>query len=152
MLFQWGEGVPNPGLVRGYTIADQGEGGTPSSPGQGVPNSCLGQGGYPIQSWPGGTCLGLKYPYHLGLGYLLPGTRAPPQLGLATSLHLERTWDQYPLPQKEHGTSGSIMGWRYYGMDMWYSPCEQTHTCENSTFPILRMRAVIKPLQINIIS
>ena len=38
-----------------------------------------------------------------------------------------------------HGTSGSNKGWK------WGIPpgCGQTHTCENSTLPILRMRAVI---------
>ena len=37
----------------------------------------------------------------------------------------ERTWDQ----------------WKYYGM-RWGTPRVWTDTCENSTFPILRLRAV----------
>ena len=64
-----------------------------------------------------------------------------------------------PLPPKEHGNSGRIMGWRwvpcleatwdqwkYYGMEIWCPlRCEQTDTCENSTFSILWMRVDIHP-------
>ena len=42
-------------------------------------------------------------------------------------------------PQKGHGTSGSVMAWR------WVPPplrCAQIDTCESSTFSILRMRVV----------
>ena len=44
---------------------------------------------------------------------------------------LERTWDQ----------------WKYNGMEMGYPPGEQIDTCEDSIFPILRMRAVMMHLE-----
>ena len=88
----------------------------------GVPHLWLGGLPYP---WPGGT-LTWGTPSHLELGH--------PQEGI---------WEQLlGYPQKGHDTSGSIMGWRWGNSPppRW---CGQTHICENSTFPILRMRAVI---------
>ena len=55
--------------------------------------------------WPGGT----------------PEWGTPPGKGPGTS--------RCSTPWKGRGSSGSIMGWR------WDTPCEQTDTCENSTFP-----------------
>ena len=38
------------------------------------------------------------------------------------------------LRRGAHGTSGSIMGWRYYGTDMGYPlKCGQTHTYETAS-------------------
>ena len=52
----------------------------------------------------------------------------------------EGTWDEsLGYPQKGHGTSGSIMGWR------WGTPpsgCGQTNKQKLLPYPILRMRAV----------
>ena len=61
-----------------------------------------------------------------------PGSEVPPRrhLGSVTGVTPppENTWDQ----------------WKYYGMEMGTPPrCGQTDNCENSTFPILPMRAAI---------
>ena len=45
-------------------------------------------------------------------------------------------------PEKGHGTSG----WKYFEMEMRYALRKQIDTYENSTFPILQMRAVIMGL------
>ena len=111
-----------------------------SSPGQGgYPSPVLGAGGYlgqgisiwdwgtppqPGQDWgPPGTGIPLPawnwvIPPHLLLGYPPPGR----DLGLVTS-----------TPQKEHVTSGSIMGWT------WGKPpslgVDRQDTCENLPHP-----------------
>ena len=93
-------------------------------PGQGVPHAVMaGGGGYPIQSW----LEGVGTPSSPGQREVAPSGK---DMG-----PVEALWngDGYPS-QKGHGTSGSIMGWG--------NPCEQTDICENSTFPILRIRAV----------
>ena len=61
---------------------------TLDSPGQGAP--------YPVQGYP-----------HLGLGYPLKGHGTSDGDGVSPCLGLG-----YP-PQKEHETTGSIMGWRW---------------------------------------
>ena len=82
-------------------------------------------GGYPIRSWlkEGGGYLSSP-----GLGYPPPGTGVPPASDWGTP------------PWKGHGTSGSIMGWRYYGLDMGYPPV--VDKVKTLTSVILRMRAV----------
>ena len=89
--------------------------------GQGVPH-LSSEGGYPIpgQGTPPPT-------FRPGWGSPHPDLAGSPlgrDLGPVTGV---------PLPWKGHGTSGSIMGWR------WGTPpsprCGQTDTCENSTFP-----------------
>ena len=108
-------------------------------------------GGRVSQSCPGGG--GVPSPVLVGLGYNYPGV-LPPGTGVPCPLLL------YPLPgigillskgpgtshwgtrQKGHGTSGSIMDGD--GIPLPPSGCGQTHTCENSSFPILRMRLVIR--------
>ena len=95
-----------------------------------------GGGGYPIPDWEctpswvpphpdlsGGGTPSLDREYHPGLRYPQKGNW---DQSLGYPPPPERTWDQ----------------WKYYGMEKGYPPgCEQT---ENITFPILRMRAVIK--------
>ena len=101
-LARWEGKVSHPWLGGTPSLA----GGTPSWPGQ--------PEGYPILTWPDGGG---------GTPYLGSGIGVPPQEG---------TWDQsLGYPQKGHGTSGSIMGWKYYEMET--SPPEQTDTCENIT-------------------
>ena len=120
-----GGGLPHPILEGCSTIRFWMEGtpsspwgGTPSSPG---PTSSPGWG-YPIQSW-------LQLPHQDWVsptwGWVHPGKDMGPVEVLwdRDGVPTERTWDQ----------------WRYYGMEMGY-PCEQRDTCENSAFPILRVR------------
>ena len=124
LSYPGGEGTPSlaggtPSLARGYPSLDQG-----------IPS---------ILTWLVGTPL---------WGYSQPGLEYPSARTGVTSQ--EGTWNQsLGYPQKGHGTSGSIMGWRwgiplertwaqwkYYGMEMGYPrPCEWTDTCENITFP-----------------
>ena len=117
-----GGGLLHPDLARGVIQ---------SWPGQGVPRPDLA-GGVP-QSWPGGTPSwpdqagggGVLYPGlargvpHPDLARVYPssgqggvlhpdlagGYPPPPRKGPATS--------NWGTPQKEHGTNGSIMGWRW---------------------------------------
>ena len=94
-------------LARGIPHTWLGEGVPPSWPGQGVPYQwgSTTTWGTPILTW----LQGLGYPI-LGTTYPTPGTWVPP----------ERKWDQWKYygmqmsyPQKGHGTSGSIMVWRW---------------------------------------
>ena len=90
--------------------------------------SVLGGGGRP-QSWLGGG--GTPSPDLTG-GYSSPVLVRGPRTGAPTGQDWgtplpERTWEQWP--GQEPGTEVP-------------PACGQTHTCENSTFPIFRMRAV----------
>ena len=97
--------------------------------GGGYPIPGLGVGGTP--SWPGQGYPVMGYPRVWDWGIPLSGTGVPP------------IWD-WGTPQKGRGTNGSIMGWRYYGMEMGYpSALEQTHACENITSRRTTYAAVI---------
>ena len=104
-ILEGGGGYPIPGWGEGYPIP--------------------GQGGYPIPGW-------REYPIPGSGGYPIPGSGGTPYLTGGTlswdwGTPWEGTWDQwlwYPLgrdlwpvtgvpPWKGHGTSGSIMGWRW---------------------------------------
>ena len=93
-----------------------------------------GAGVFPITGqevphpWLGVSPLGLGYPPRKGPGPSNWGTPLRRDLGPVTGV---------PPPRNGHGTSGSIMGWR------WGTPlpkCGQTHTCENSNFPSYYLR------------
>ena len=72
----------------------------------------------PVLTWQEvSPCLGLGYPLRRDLG---PVTGVPPRKNMGP---VEVLWDGHGAPLPNPG-------------------CGQTHTCENSTFPILRMRAV----------
>ena len=110
--------------------------GITSPPGEGgIPHPVLA-GGHPILSWTGG---GYFILFWMGGGGGYPNQSWPKGRPSCLGPILSQG---PPPPQKGHGTSGSIMGWR------WGLPpppgCEQT---ENITFPILRMRAVIRNRQ-----
>ena len=141
----WYPSCPGPGV---YPILTWPRRDTPSCPGwEGVPHPDLA-GGYPILSWRGrGTsswpgqgvpCPGWGVPHTS-----LPGTEVPPRLGL---------W--YPPPpqkepttshsQKWHGTSWSIVGWRWgtpspppCGQTDWrlwkHNPCRTTYAGGSNT-------------------
>ena len=71
----------------------------------------------------------LRYPTPLILYPWIP--YLPDTLSLDT-LPPEGTWDhRYPTPQKGPGTSDTL------------TPCEQTHTSKNITFPQLRWWVII---------
>ena len=117
--------------------------GYPSQP-QGVPHAWLGS--TPMWGSPCPDLAGVPHPWgypihregNLGLGYpmdLRPVTGVPhPRKDMGT---VEVLWDGggYP-PWKGHGTSGSIMGWRWGTLP----GCGQTDACENSTFPSYYVR------------
>ena len=125
-------------------------GGIPSWPGWRIPQSWLegtpswpGWGGYPI----------LGYPNRTGV-LLWPGLVNPPGKDLGsvtwertgTRLPLERTWYQWLGKELVTGVplESTWYQWRGKGHGTGVLPrCEQTDTHENSTFHILRMRAVI---------
>ena len=109
----------------------------------------LGGGGVP-HLWPGGCtwswgtpCPDLAWGY-LVLGYPPSGTGIP-------SLGKGPMTSHWGIPQKDMGPVEVL--WGTPRKDM--GPVEvlwdgvDRHTCENSTFPILQMRAVIKTEQIN---
>ena len=109
--------------------------GTPSLSWMGgvVPHPVLAGGWYPTWDW-------MKYQPCPGLDEVTPtpppglnGVHPPPGKDMRP---VEVLCDGVLLPWKGHGTIGRIMEWRHYGMDM--GPREQTDTCENSAFPILR--------------
>ena len=128
-----------------YSICYPIPGGTPSLSGVGV--------GWGSPSWPGGTSSLAGGTSSWGTPILTCPVGTPfwgtpcwdwgtPICGwIIAPSHWgnpqEGTWDQsVGYPQKAHRTSGSIMGWR------WGTPprCEQTDTCENSTFPSYYIR------------
>ena len=114
--------VPHPVLPGG--------GGTPSWPGWGrIPDPDLANGiGYPILSWSGRySILGYPPPPESDLG---PVTGVAPSKEHGTSGSI-MGW-RWGTPQKGHGTSGSIMKWRWSKPPPPLSP-KQTHTCENIT-------------------
>ena len=128
-------------------------GGTPSYPGCGVRHPVLARGtpscpcrqGYPrvppTRDWVSPPWAQLPPPV----------TGVPPAWDLGPFGKWPGT-SHWSTTQKGHGISGSIMGWgtpertwdqwKYYRMGTTPAICGQTHTCENSTFPILRMLAV----------
>ena len=111
------DGLPPPHLV-GVRYPSPGRGRVYPIPGQGTPHPDLAWGG--IQSWPGGTSSLTGVPHH----------GVPPRKGPGTS--------HWGTPWKRHGTSGSIMGWR------WGTPrCGQTNKLKLLPSPILRMRVVM---------
>ena len=123
VLSWWGGGYPIVTWV----------GGTPSLPAREVLHPDLAKG-LP-KSWLGGVpypdiTSGLPPTWDWGSPHAWDWVPPPPGKGDGTS--------HWGIPLKGHGKIGSIMGWR------WGTPsgCEQTDTCENSTFLILRMRAV----------
>ena len=93
----------------------------------------------------------MGYPLGRNLG---PITGVPPRKDMEPA---EALWDgDVVLPRKDMGPvkSGSIMGWRWVHPRKGHGPVEvlwdgggvsseQTHTCENITSVILRMRTVI---------
>ena len=90
------------------------------SPGRGYPCSELGV----PQSWPGGTSVLGWTGSVTGLGYPLPLPR------------LEQSWKGPGSRDRGTDLGAETMGY--------LPPCGHTHTCKNSTFPILLMWAVIK--------
>ena len=126
----------------GYPIP--GQGGTPplagESPTWGIPNLTC----------PGGT------PSLAGVGVTYPGV--PSRKGHGTSHWgspprkdmgpIEVLWDRDGIPSPERTGPVEVLWdrdgvparkewdqWNYYGIEMGYPLCGQTHTCENSTFP-----------------
>ena len=61
-----------------------------------TPSSILSRGGGVPHPWPG--------------GYLGPVTGVPPRKDMGP---VEVLWEEMGSPWKRHGTSGSIMGWRW---------------------------------------
>ena len=103
----------------------------PGGRGGGTPS--LAGGGYSIpDQGVGGPDLAGEYPI-LGRD-LGPVIGVPPGKDMGP---VEVLWDGDGLPpQKGHGTSGSIMGWR------WATPMGVNWQTETITFPIFWMRAV----------
>ena len=143
----------------GYPILSWLGGSTPVCLDQGVPDAFLvdvtlsspshGWGGasHPVLAvWkPHPLLLGVPWDTPWDWGTLLPGTGVPHQKGPWTSHGLTPKknmgiMDGQGKDMKGYGTRGSIMGWgwgtlsRYKQTDMW----------ENSTFQILRIRAVTR--------
>ena len=121
VLSREGGGVPQ----------SSGGGGVPQScPGVGVPQSWAGRGipvlswlfqSSHVLSWGGGDPSDWSQVPSWGSTSVPGGGYLSPRKGPGTS--------HWGTPWKGHGTSGSIMGWR------WGTPppgCGETHTCENS--------------------
>ena len=101
--------VPHPVLAVGIS----------SCPGQGVPHSILSLArGYPLCGNGVHPCLGLGYTLAWDWGTPrrdlgLPGTGVPPIWDWGTPRRNLGQVTGYTTPQKGHGTSGSIMGWKW---------------------------------------
>ena len=97
------------------------------------------EGGY-IHSWAGRYLIlslpvGVPHPVLAKWDWGTPGRDLEPVTGVLP----ERTWDQWKYygmemgyPQKGHGTSGSIMGWRWGTPPYW---CEVTHKLKTLPSP-----------------
>ena len=130
-----------------WCLVSRGEG-PPVLSWSGYPSSVL-TWGCPSCPGPGGTWVppllprtGVPPTWDCGTPCLHLGTPLERTLNQSLGYPLERTWDQWKYygvgyPQRGHGTSVSIIGWR------WVTPSGfgQTHTCENSTFLNLRSDA-----------
>ena len=127
-----GQAVPHPNIARGYPILTWSR--------RGYPSPVLTRGkDTPTPFWPVRGCPMLWYP--------------PARTGFTTPERTwERTWDwdtPWKGPGKEPATWGTTPR-KDLGPVTWERTCDwgtprcgQTHTYENSTFPILQMRAVI---------
>ena len=123
--------LSSPGWGRGHTIQSWPRGYTIQSC-WGVPHLVLSGGYSPSHPWQG-VC-------HPDLaGVPLSGLDGVPPIGDWMGYPTVRDWMRGTdmgsgtgvPPGKDMGpVDGCIMGWR------WGTPCEQTHACENSTYPI----------------
>ena len=95
----------------------------------GIPKSCPGQEG--TQSCP--SLGGVPHEVPPAWDWGTPGKDLGPETR-------ERTPDWVPPGKVMGPEAGKVPGTRDWGTRL---GCGQTYTCENSTFPILRMRAII---------